>query len=580
MSVQGMPLPAGVTVGDYLIQGVLDHDRYVFRYRAEHPEHGSVVLHELFAGEFARRGGDGIEVEPLDPEDRLALRWWTRNYLERGRQFAAIGHPALLPIHAVFESHGTACHATPALTVPSLGSLLADGAPLDEVRLHRLLAGLLAALAAVHEARLLHRALCLQQIWLHDDGGCVVGGFGSLRAPLRFRSRMLQTVMPAAYAAPEESRPDATLTPAADLYAAAAIAYHAIGGRAPPSADARLRGAELPPLSSLAGGRVPAPTLAALERALSLDAHARPQTVDQWSVLLRTPATVRPVVETQAVPDVPQASLRRRRGWLLAGVPAVLALGLAGGWLLRPAAVAPGVTPPPVVARAAGEPVRGSADGGDSRPAEAGLPATDSTDTSEPAAVAAMPGESDGGTVMQAATAQAAENKVAAMTAAALERAAVATPQPTVAPTAVPTVAPRQIVLAPTPAPVQATPAARPAAPSAESERAAGVDVASLGRPSIELTPADPAAEARAAEEQRRRAHAQQLALERSRCSRNGHISDLIAGRDFTYDDIAKFQDVRKLPDGQLQTPLMKVDDGRRYAFLLDSNGCIVRVLR
>ncbi|MFP5307405.1 MAG: hypothetical protein ACLGI7_16485, partial [Gammaproteobacteria bacterium] len=101
-------------------------------------------------------------------------------------------------------------------------------------------------------------------------------------------------------------------------------------------------------------------------------------------------------------------------------------------------------------------------------------------------------------------------------------------------------------------------------------------EVASLSPPA----PAAPDTEAlaRAVEEERLRAHAQQLALERSRCRR--HVSELFASRDFTYADIAAFEDVVKLDDGRLQTPQLRTDDGRRVSFLIDRNGCVVRVLR
>ena len=102
------PLAAGAAIGDYVVQRALDHDGQGHRYLARHRS-GVCVLHELFPLGVVRRGADGVE--PVDSGDRSALRWWTRSYLDRARQFAAIAHPALAAIDDPFESGGTAWHA-------------------------------------------------------------------------------------------------------------------------------------------------------------------------------------------------------------------------------------------------------------------------------------------------------------------------------------------------------------------------------------------------------------------------------------------------------------------------------------
>ncbi|MFA5937991.1 MAG: hypothetical protein WC809_01450 [Sinimarinibacterium sp.] len=567
MSVQGTPLPAGTQVGEYVIQRLLDQDDYGFRYRAQHAVQGSVLLHELFAPEFMRRGANGIEVEALDAEDRVALRWWTRNYLERARQFAAVQHPALLPVLSAFEAHGTAWHASPSLAATGLQSLLARHVAFDEQRADRLLLDLLDALGALRDARLLHRALSPQQIWVGDDGGSVIGGFGSLRAPLRFHARTLHSVMPEPYAAPEEHRADATPTPAADLYAAAAIAYHAISGQPPPSAEQRAQGAALLPLAALATGRVRESTASAIESALALDPAARWPGVEHWRASLHTPPMPRQVASTSPAEA-------RRPLWMLAGVPMLVAVGLGAWWVLRPAP-----PPEPLAAAPATDAVLAADSADSSRLVATSLAEAGGAAGLSEAVVRNFDAESGDGVASEPATGavQASAPPTPAVQTVAV-RPAVATPGPTAA--AAPPPQARATVVAaaePTARPVIATPLPRTVPPAAAA-RPGGVEVASLTSPIAE--PIDPAALAKAEEERRRLEHAQQLALERSRCSRDGHVSVLFGGRDFTYGDIAKFEDVTRLADGRLQTPPMRTDDGRRFAFLIDSNGCVVRMLR
>lgn len=553
MSAHGTPLPAGTQVGEYVIQRLLDQDGYGLHYRAQHAVQGAVLLHELFAPEFVRRGANGLDVEALDTEDRVALRWWTRNYLERARQLAAVQHPALLPIASAFEANGTAWHASPAITATSLQSLLARHVAFDEARADRLLLDLLDALGGLREAKVLHRGLNPQQIWVRDDGSCVVGGFGSLRAPLRFHARMLHSVMQEPYAAPEEHRADATPTPAADLYAAAAIAYHAIGGEPPPSAEQRAQGAALVPLATLAPGRVRASTAAAIEGALALDAAARWPAVEEWRRTLHAPS----IPSRPAVAPAPQPAPRRSLALLL-GVPALLlALGLGAWWAAR-------TVPTPVDDTAQQPPaVPGSAQ----QVAAADMAAEGETQAT------ALPDETAADTAFETAAAPLATAPVVTPVPTPITQTVALRPEATPAPTATtaPTPLPRAVVVADA-----ATPAPRASASGTAAVRPGSVEVASLIPPAPE--PVDPAEFAKAEEERKRGEHAQQLALERSRCGR--HVSELFDGREFTYADIARFKDVVKLADGRLQTPPMRTDDGRRFAFLIDTGGCVVRMLR
>ncbi len=319
------PLAVGTAIGDHVITGALDHDGQGFRYRARHRRHGPCVLHEFFPLAFAQRL-DG-SLQPRDPEDRTALRWWTRNYLDRAQQFAALRHPALLPMLDVFEAGGGAWYASAEPKGTRLEQLFELGAPLERARLQPLLSDLVEALAATADAGLLHRAVCPQQIWVGRDGHAVLSGFGSLRIAIRLKTRTVTSTLADPFAAPEEHLTGATLSPSTDLYALAAIAYRAASGVFPPPVEARARGVALPPLAPLAADRLGGAALATIERALALDPRERPPRADAWRAALRRTSTPSTAAEG------PSTSAPQRRHWLRATAAAGVVLA-AGAYAL------------------------------------------------------------------------------------------------------------------------------------------------------------------------------------------------------------------------------------------------------
>jgi serine/threonine protein kinase len=555
------PLDDGVRVGDYVIQRALGHDGQGHRYLAR-DHSGLCVLHELFPKQAVRRGDAGIE--PVDPGDRSALRWWARSYLDRARQFAEVRHPALATIAASFESGGTAWHASRPSTGTPLSTLIEQGRTFDPPSVQRLLADILDALSAIHAQSLVHRAVDPRQVWLQADGSAMLRGFGSLRGSLRLHLHAVHSVVSPPYAAPEELTPDAPVDGAADVYALAAIAWQLVSGQSPPALAERGGAAAL---RSRCGDGWPEALIDDIERGLDPDPARRP-TAQQWRQNLAP--TVTPARRTGTV--TPASPQRSNIATLAAASAVLVGLGLGVWWWLR--------TPAPPV------PVMQAA----KSPPSVAMPATA---VNRPRFMPTSLAAEVGGPALD----QAALDRISNETQPDGDEAAVATAPPIAAAAAVASVAPaptatpspeRQKVtasvdarptasvqaVAATPV-VSATPPPRAPA-SAVPAPPAGIEVAALQPVTVPSLSPDEAARIEA--EERARAKATQLALERSRCDR--HVSELFANRDFTYADIAAFDDVVKLGNGRLQTPSMRTDDGRRVSFLIDRNGCIVRVVR
>jgi hypothetical protein len=491
-----------------------------------------------------------------DAGDRVALRWWVRSYLDRAHGIGALRHPNLLiPLESA-EHHGTAFCACAAPAMAPLQVQFDRGVALAAASVETLLVDLMAAVEALHTAGIVHRAIGPQLIWADDAGHATLGGFGSLRAAIRFRNRSLHSVAPAPYAAPEELQAEAQLTPAADIYAIAAVVHHAATGHKPPAADERGAGAPLGSLAEAVRNGLSATLARGIERALDLDPAQRPQSIAQWRERMHLRSA--PIVNATPAAQEPAVTASSRFPWAVVAVPLALIAAVAGFMLLQ-ADTKPPVTPTPALAV---DPLaRAPTDADRPRFVPASLGTGSSAPALNRAAIDAISAE----------TSEAADTEVRPL------QQAIASTAPRSEPSPPP---PAQLVESPrpTPRPVVAAeaPARRPAGNPDPLVQPAASEVAALSPPTAApITPADGAA----AEAGRTQIdHAQQLALERSRCDR--HVSELFADRDFTYADIAGFEDVVKLDNGRLQTPMLKTDDGRRVSFLIDEQGCIVRMMR
>ncbi|GIF23728.1 hypothetical protein Ate02nite_64580 [Paractinoplanes tereljensis] len=136
-------------------------------------------------------------------------------------------------------------HATPYLVVeyvdgPSLSEVVAESGPLSGGSLHGVAVGVAAALAAIHGVGVIHRDLKPRNV-LFALGTPKVIDFGIARPlePTSFHTRAEEVVGTLAYMAPERLDPetDRLVTPAADVFAWAAVVTYAGTGRTPFGGD-------------------------------------------------------------------------------------------------------------------------------------------------------------------------------------------------------------------------------------------------------------------------------------------------------------------------------------------------------
>ncbi|MBI4917466.1 MAG: serine/threonine protein kinase, partial [Acidobacteria bacterium] len=180
----------------------------------------------------------------------------SRDALERLRQEVKLGrslsHPNLVRVFELIESDGRLAMAMEWLSGGSVAQRLAAG-PLPIAEVLRIADETLAALAHLHERRIVHRDVKPSNLLLDGSGRVRLADLGLVRA-LDDAAHLTQTataVGTPAYMSPEQIRAK-PLSPATDLYALGVTLYHLITGRPPFSGASDLEVAhlhlqELPP---------------------------------------------------------------------------------------------------------------------------------------------------------------------------------------------------------------------------------------------------------------------------------------------------------------------------------------------
>lgn len=294
-------LPSSTRLDEYEIVEVQGEGPLGIVYLAiDHALERRVAIREYLPAAYAGRG-EGHVVALRNATLATPYQQGLRAFIDEARLLARVDHPSLVRVLRSWEANHTAYMAMPFYDAPTLREArLALPAPPDEAWMRTLLESLAGGLAELHGATRLHRNLSPDQVLVLRSG----------RPMLMAPSAALQLLAPRSslsgirdgYSSIEEYGESNALPQGAwtDIYALAAVARFCISGDPPPAAVVRaVRDAMQPTAAVIQTLRQQWPGLQysralldTIDRSLSIDPAARPQSIKEFLESLNDERTV------------------------------------------------------------------------------------------------------------------------------------------------------------------------------------------------------------------------------------------------------------------------------------------------
>ena len=280
---------------------------------------GPVALKEYFPDGYAQRLADG-SVGPASSDSQGVFAWGLKTFLAEAQAIHRLRHPNVVRAHRYFKARGGAFIAMEYVEGDSLEKILGDRPRLTAAEWRPRFEQLLDGLEHVHDHDYLHRDLKPGNIIVRDTNGApVLIDFGSAR--FATGEKVHTQVFTAEYA-PLEQHGKGRQTPAADLYALAAVSYRVLLGKRPPAAPDRVIGDSIARLEQQVEDTERG-WLAALDQCLAIQPKDRPQSVAELRQAIRKRAHSADSPEAHAPRSDPSAP-ETARGHLRTDSPSKL----------------------------------------------------------------------------------------------------------------------------------------------------------------------------------------------------------------------------------------------------------------
>jgi beta-lactam-binding protein with PASTA domain len=233
---------------------------------------------------------------------------FARRFVAEARAAARLSHPNVVAVFDQGDDDGTLFLAMEYVPGRTLRDVIREQAPLSPARALDLLAPILSALSAAHDAGIVHRDIKPENVLMSDKGTVKVADFGLARAVSATGNTATQGLLmgTVSYLAPELVT-DGSADARSDVYSAGILLYEMLTGNKPHSGDTPIQVAYAHvhadvPAPSLEQPSIPPYVDALVQRATARDRDLRPADARVFS---RQAHRVRSALE-EGVPDDPE----------------------------------------------------------------------------------------------------------------------------------------------------------------------------------------------------------------------------------------------------------------------------------
>jgi len=174
--------------------------------------------------------------QTIPDSERSSMR---ARVLREARAAARLNHPGAVTLYDVINEQGHAFIVMELINAPTLAQVVAREGPLEPARVARVGAQVASALAAAHQAGIVHRDVKPANVMVVADGARLTDfGIARVKGDPKLTSTGLIVGSPA-YMAPEQAS-GAAAGPEADLWGLGATLYYAVEGRPPFERDGQI----------------------------------------------------------------------------------------------------------------------------------------------------------------------------------------------------------------------------------------------------------------------------------------------------------------------------------------------------
>lgn len=275
-------LPSGTVIHHYRLEQVLGGGGFSVVYLATNlTNNQKAVVKEYFPAKLARRE-ENHHVVAKDAKSEKLFNLGRKLFFQEASLLASLHHPNIVRILSFFRGYSTvytAMHYEKGISLQAY--LKKKGGHRSENFITAVFKPFLECVKAVHEQGLLHLDIKPGNIYLLPDATPLLLDFGAAHKVAMSSDSRLFPVVSNGFSPIEQSYKNAKLGPWTDIYAIGATMRACMDGKPPTSAKKRKHDDTLPPASFVFEGEYSSRMLEAIDWAMGLHPHERPQTVQE-----------------------------------------------------------------------------------------------------------------------------------------------------------------------------------------------------------------------------------------------------------------------------------------------------------